>query len=61
MRTPPLLGHVVAKTGTTDIASSLSGYVNSHVAFAVIQNGHPLAYWWAREAQDRFVKVLATQ
>jgi serine-type D-Ala-D-Ala carboxypeptidase/endopeptidase (penicillin-binding protein 4) len=61
MSAPPLLGHVVAKTGTTDIASSLSGYVNSHLAFAVIQNGHPLAYWWAREAQDRFAKVLATQ
>jgi serine-type D-Ala-D-Ala carboxypeptidase/endopeptidase (penicillin-binding protein 4) len=61
MRTPNLLGHVVAKTGTTDIASSLSGYVNSHIAFAIIQNGHPLSYWYAREAQDRFAKVLASQ
>ena len=59
MRTPKLLGHVVAKTGTTDIASSLSGYVNSHIAFAIIQNGYPLSYWYAREAQDRFAKVLA--
>src|SRR5262249_42542647 len=44
MRTPKLIGHVVAKTGTTDIASALSGYVNSHIAFAVIQNGNPLSY-----------------
>ena len=42
-------------------ASSLSGYVNSHIAFAIIQNGHPISYWWAREAQDRFARVLATQ
>lgn len=61
MRAPPLLGHVAAKTGTTDIASALSGYVNSHIAFAIVQNGHPLAYWWAREAQDRFARVLASQ
>ena len=60
MRSPPLLGHVHAKTGTTSLASSLSGYVNSNIAFAVIQNGHPLSYWWAREAQDRFTRVLAT-
>ena len=52
---------VAAKTGTTNIASALSGYVNSHIAFAIVQNGNPLAYWWAREAQDRFVQVLATQ
>ena len=61
MRTPALLGHVLAKTGTTSLASSLSGYVNSHIAFAIIQNGHPISYWWAREAQDRFARVLATQ
>ena len=61
MRSAPLLGHVRAKTGTTSLASSLAGYVNSKVAFAIIQNGHPLSYWWAREAQDRFTKVLATQ
>jgi D-alanyl-D-alanine carboxypeptidase/D-alanyl-D-alanine-endopeptidase (penicillin-binding protein 4) len=61
MQSRPLLRHVVAKTGTTSLASSLAGYVNSHLAFAIIQNGHPLSYWWAREAQDRFAKVLATQ
>ena len=61
MSRSPLAGHVAAKTGTTSIASSLSGYVNSDVAFAIIQNGRPLSYWWAREAQDRFVRVLASQ
>jgi D-alanyl-D-alanine carboxypeptidase/D-alanyl-D-alanine-endopeptidase (penicillin-binding protein 4) len=59
--TPKLLGKVVAKTGTTSIASSLSGYVNAHIAFAIIQNGRPLSYWYARQAQDRFAKVLAAQ
>ena len=61
MQSPPLLRHVTAKTGTTNLASSLAGFVNSHFAFAIIQNGHPLSYWYAREAQDRFAKVLATQ
>jgi D-alanyl-D-alanine carboxypeptidase/D-alanyl-D-alanine-endopeptidase (penicillin-binding protein 4) len=61
MQTPALLGHVLAKTGTTSLASSLSGYVNSHIAFAIVQNGHPISYWWAREAQDRFARVLATK
>jgi len=56
---PPARDHVVAKTGTTDIASSLSGYVSGRYAFAVVQNGHPLSYWWARRAQDRFAQVLA--
>jgi D-alanyl-D-alanine carboxypeptidase/D-alanyl-D-alanine-endopeptidase (penicillin-binding protein 4) len=56
---PPARGHVVAKTGTTDVASSLSGYVSGRYAFAVVQNGHPLSYWWARRAQDRFAQILA--
>jgi serine-type D-Ala-D-Ala carboxypeptidase/endopeptidase (penicillin-binding protein 4) len=56
---PPARGRVLAKTGTTDTASSLSGYVSSRYAFAVVQNGHPLLYWWARRAQDRFAQILA--
>jgi D-alanyl-D-alanine carboxypeptidase/D-alanyl-D-alanine-endopeptidase (penicillin-binding protein 4) len=56
---PPARGRVLAKTGTTDIASSLSGYVSGRYAFAVVQNGHPLSYWWARRAQDRFAQILA--
>jgi D-alanyl-D-alanine carboxypeptidase/D-alanyl-D-alanine-endopeptidase (penicillin-binding protein 4) len=56
---PPARGRVLAKTGTTDSASSLSGYVGDRYAFAVMQNGHPLSYWWARRAQDRFAQILA--
>jgi D-alanyl-D-alanine carboxypeptidase/D-alanyl-D-alanine-endopeptidase (penicillin-binding protein 4) len=61
LRTPPARGRVIAKTGTTNEASSLSGYVTDRYAFAVVQNGHPVSYWWARRAQDRFAQVLAAQ
>jgi serine-type D-Ala-D-Ala carboxypeptidase/endopeptidase (penicillin-binding protein 4) len=61
LRTPPARGRVLAKTGTTSDASALSGYVSSRFLFTVLQNGHPLPYWWARRAQDRFVQVLAAQ
>jgi D-alanyl-D-alanine carboxypeptidase len=60
LRKPPARGRVLAKTGTTDTASSLSGYVSDRYAFAVVQNGHPLSYWWARRAQDRFAQILAS-
>jgi D-alanyl-D-alanine carboxypeptidase/D-alanyl-D-alanine-endopeptidase (penicillin-binding protein 4) len=59
LRTPPARGRVLAKTGTTDVASALSGYVSDTYAFAVVQNGNPLSYWWARKAQDRFAQILA--
>jgi D-alanyl-D-alanine carboxypeptidase/D-alanyl-D-alanine-endopeptidase (penicillin-binding protein 4) len=58
---PPTRGRVLAKTGTTSDASALSGYVTTRFVFTVLQNGHPLSYWWARRAQDRFVRVLAAQ
>jgi D-alanyl-D-alanine carboxypeptidase/D-alanyl-D-alanine-endopeptidase (penicillin-binding protein 4) len=61
LRRPPARGRVLAKTGTTREASALSGYVNKRFAFAVLQNGHPVSYWWARVAQDRFAQVLAGQ
>jgi D-alanyl-D-alanine carboxypeptidase/D-alanyl-D-alanine-endopeptidase (penicillin-binding protein 4) len=61
LRRPPARGRVLAKTGTTDIASALSGYVGTRFVFTVLQNGHPLSDWWARRAQDRFVTVLAAQ
>ena len=61
LRKPPARGRVLAKTGTTDVASALSGYVSNRFVFTVLQNGHPLSYWWARRAQDRFVQVLAAQ
>jgi serine-type D-Ala-D-Ala carboxypeptidase/endopeptidase (penicillin-binding protein 4) len=61
LRRPPTRGRVLAKTGTTSDASALSGYVSTRYVFTVMQNGHPLSYWWARRAQDRFVGVLAAQ
>jgi serine-type D-Ala-D-Ala carboxypeptidase/endopeptidase (penicillin-binding protein 4) len=59
MRRPPARGNVFAKTGTTSEASALSGYVKGRYVFAVVQNGSPLSYWWARVAQDRFAQILA--
>jgi D-alanyl-D-alanine carboxypeptidase/D-alanyl-D-alanine-endopeptidase (penicillin-binding protein 4) len=55
----PARGIVRAKTGTTDVASALSGYVADRYVFAVVQNGYPIATWWARRAQDRFAETLA--
>ena len=59
MRSGPARGNVLAKTGTTDEASALAGFVRDRYVFAVLHNGHPLAYSWARVAQDRFATVLA--
>ena len=53
-------GAVQAKTGTTNAASTLAGYVRGRYAFAVLHNGRPVATSWARRAQDRFVLVLAS-
>jgi D-alanyl-D-alanine carboxypeptidase/D-alanyl-D-alanine-endopeptidase (penicillin-binding protein 4) len=58
-RLPSLAGIVRGKTGTTNLACSLSGIVNGSVVFAVLQNGSPVAFWPARTAQDRFVTALA--
>lgn len=55
----PALGAVHAKTGTTDLASALSGYVKRTYAFSVLQNGHPVSWWSTRAAQDRFATALA--
>jgi D-alanyl-D-alanine carboxypeptidase/D-alanyl-D-alanine-endopeptidase (penicillin-binding protein 4) len=52
-------GRVLAKTGTTDDSSALSGYVKGRYAFAIVHNGFPLASWYAKQAEDRFVQVLA--
>jgi len=59
LRGPATRGRVLAKTGTTEVASALAGFVNSHYAFAIINNGSPINTWTARVAQDRFVTVLA--
>jgi serine-type D-Ala-D-Ala carboxypeptidase/endopeptidase (penicillin-binding protein 4) len=60
MRRRPAFGVVRAKTGTTDRASALSGYVGDRYVFAVLQNGRPVAEWAARRAQDRFATALAS-
>jgi PBP4 family serine-type D-alanyl-D-alanine carboxypeptidase len=58
-RLAPVRGRVQAKTGTTDTASTLAGYVTGRYAFAILHNGRPVSTTWARRAQDRFVLVLA--
>ena len=56
---PATRGSVIGKTGTTDLASVLSGFVHGRYAFSVIQNGNPVPWWTARPAQDKFVQALA--
>jgi D-alanyl-D-alanine carboxypeptidase/D-alanyl-D-alanine-endopeptidase (penicillin-binding protein 4) len=60
-RLPTLRGIVRAKTGTTDLSCSLSGFIADRYAFVVIENGDPVSWWLARAAQDRFVSLLAAQ
>jgi D-alanyl-D-alanine carboxypeptidase/D-alanyl-D-alanine-endopeptidase (penicillin-binding protein 4) len=57
----PAHRRVRAKTGSTDVASALSGYVGRRFAFAVIQNGLPVDWAAAHTAQDGFVQALARQ
>ena len=59
MQRLPARGSVLAKTGTTRLASALSGFVRDRYAFAVLQNGSPVSTYWARLAQDRFATALA--
>ena len=59
MERRPARGAVRAKTGTTNRASALAGYARDRYAFAVVQNGFPVATWAARKAQDRFATALA--
>jgi D-alanyl-D-alanine carboxypeptidase/D-alanyl-D-alanine-endopeptidase (penicillin-binding protein 4) len=58
-RLPGLAGVVRGKTGTTNLACSLSGVIGDGIVFSVLQNGSPVAFWSARAAQDRFVTALA--
>ena len=60
LRYAPARGRVRAKTGTTSIASALSGFANDRFVFSVLENGHPLSFSWARVAQDRFATILAS-
>jgi D-alanyl-D-alanine carboxypeptidase/D-alanyl-D-alanine-endopeptidase (penicillin-binding protein 4) len=61
LRRPPALGNVFAKTGTTDVASALSGFVRQRYLFSVLENAPRLSVGAARRAQDRFASVLAAQ
>src|SRR5205823_6374819 len=51
-------GIVRGKTGTTDVASALSGYVGARYAFVLVQNGHPVNWDAAHRLQDAFVLAL---
>jgi D-alanyl-D-alanine carboxypeptidase/D-alanyl-D-alanine-endopeptidase (penicillin-binding protein 4) len=59
MLTGPAHGRVRGKTGTTSIASALSGYAGTRYVFAVLQNGNPVSWTQSRRAQDRFAQALA--
>jgi D-alanyl-D-alanine carboxypeptidase/D-alanyl-D-alanine-endopeptidase (penicillin-binding protein 4) len=59
LSTAPTRRRVVAKTGTTSRSCALAGFVGRRYVFAILQNGSPVSYWYARAAQDRFVTVLA--
>jgi D-alanyl-D-alanine carboxypeptidase/D-alanyl-D-alanine-endopeptidase (penicillin-binding protein 4) len=59
MESAPARGAVHAKTGTTNAASALSGYVKQRFAFSIIQNGSPVPAAAARRSQDRFAQILA--
>jgi D-alanyl-D-alanine carboxypeptidase/D-alanyl-D-alanine-endopeptidase (penicillin-binding protein 4) len=59
MRTAPARGLVRAKTGSTDNASALSGFVGDRYAFSVLENGWPVWSADAEASQDRFADVLA--
>jgi serine-type D-Ala-D-Ala carboxypeptidase/endopeptidase (penicillin-binding protein 4) len=60
MRGTAAAGVVLAKTGTTNNASALSGFVGDRYVFSILQNGWPLSWSWARVAQDRFAAILAS-
>jgi D-alanyl-D-alanine carboxypeptidase/D-alanyl-D-alanine-endopeptidase (penicillin-binding protein 4) len=56
-------GHslIRAKTGTTDIASALSGFVGTKYAFVAIENGDPVNYWAAHSAEDAVAQALLAE
>ena len=56
---PDSRGSSAARRGPPISRARLSGLVSDSIAFAVLQNGSPVAYWSARTAQDRFVQALA--
>jgi serine-type D-Ala-D-Ala carboxypeptidase/endopeptidase (penicillin-binding protein 4) len=62
---PAGAGRVLAKTGTLDGVSSLSGYATTkrgtRFAFSILMNGHALSDWEAHEAQDKIAALIAAQ
>jgi D-alanyl-D-alanine carboxypeptidase/D-alanyl-D-alanine-endopeptidase (penicillin-binding protein 4) len=59
MRNTPAYGSVHAKTGTTDNASALSGFVGNRYVFSIVENGNRVKLGPAMKTQDRFAEVLA--
>jgi serine-type D-Ala-D-Ala carboxypeptidase/endopeptidase (penicillin-binding protein 4) len=59
MRSGPAHRFVRAKTGTTDVASSLSGFVGNRYVFSILENGRPVNTTAAVRTQDAFAQVLA--
>jgi serine-type D-Ala-D-Ala carboxypeptidase/endopeptidase (penicillin-binding protein 4) len=59
MRIGAARGLVRAKTGTTDNASSLSGFVGDRYVFSILENGSPVRTLSAEQSQNRFAQVLA--
>ena len=59
MRNSPAYGLVHAKTGTTDNASALSGFVGNRYVFSILENGRRVKVKAAMRTQDAFAKVLA--
>ena len=62
---PAGAGRVLAKTGTLDGVSSLSGYATTQsgarFAFSILMNGRSLSDWQAHEAQDKIADLVAAQ
>jgi D-alanyl-D-alanine carboxypeptidase/D-alanyl-D-alanine-endopeptidase (penicillin-binding protein 4) len=59
MRTGPAHGLVRAKTGTTDDASSLTGFVGESYVFSILENGRPVRTLNAEQSQNRVAQALA--
>jgi serine-type D-Ala-D-Ala carboxypeptidase/endopeptidase (penicillin-binding protein 4) len=59
MRGTAAAGVVRAKTGTTDDATALSGFVGDRYVFSVLVNGAPVSWTWSRRVEDRFAAALA--
>jgi D-alanyl-D-alanine carboxypeptidase/D-alanyl-D-alanine-endopeptidase (penicillin-binding protein 4) len=63
MKSGPAYRNALAKTGTLDGASALSGYVTArnghHLAFSILMNRHHINVTAAHVLQDRIVQLLA--